>query len=57
MCGNLTIYCEVEPRSVVPGVGRPVREDHPTLVPSLIALTDVREIDAALAVTTANRVF
>lgn len=47
---DLTIYTEVEPGSIVPGIRRPVREDHPALVPSLVALADVGQIDASLAV-------
>lgn len=54
---DLTIYGEVEPRSIVPGVRRSVREDHPTLVPSLIALTNIREINAALSISAVHGIF
>lgn len=54
---DLTIYSEVEPGSIVPGIWSPIREDDPALVPSLVALADVGEIDAALAVRPAVGVF
>lgn len=44
----------MEPRPVVPRVGGPVREDDPALVPSLVALPDVGQIDAPLPVTSAR---
>lgn len=43
---------EVEPRAIVPRVRRSVGKDHPTLVPALIALADIREIYATLAIRT-----
>lgn len=46
----------MEPRAVVPRVWGPVREDDPALVPSLVALSDVGQVDAPLAVATARGV-
>ena len=46
----------MEPRAVVPRVWGPVREDDPALVPSLVALPDVGQVDAPLAVATARGV-
>jgi len=45
-----TVNGEMKPRAVVPRVRRPVRKDHPALVPALVALADVGEIYATLAV-------
>lgn len=46
----LTVDGQVEPGAIVPGAGSPVGEDDLALVPALVALPDVGEIDAALAV-------
>lgn len=40
----------MKPGTVLVTVGRPVEEDDLALVPSLIALTDVRQIEAGSAV-------
>lgn len=40
----------MKPGTVLVTVGRPVEEDDLALVPSLIALADVRQIEASLAV-------
>jgi len=45
-----TVNGEVEPRAVVPRIRRAIRKDHPALVPALVALADVGEIYATLAV-------
>lgn len=40
----------MKPGTVLVTVGRPVEEDDLALVPSLIALADIRQIEASLAV-------
>lgn len=40
----------MKPRAVVPRVRRAVRKDHSALVPSLVALADIRKIYATLAI-------
>jgi len=45
-----TVNGEVKPRAVVPRIRRPVRKDHSALVPALVALADIGEIYATLAV-------
>lgn len=44
----LTVDVEVEPGTVL--VGRPVEEHHLALVPSLVALADVGQVEAGPAV-------
>lgn len=50
-CGQaLTVDVKVEPGTVLVAVGRPVEEDDLALVPSLIALADVGQVEARHAV-------
>lgn len=41
----------MEPRAIVSRIWRSIREDHPTLVPALVAVANIREIYATLAIS------
>lgn len=47
----LTIDGQMKPSAIFSWIRCPVRKDDATLVPALIALSDVGEIDAALTVS------
>ena len=52
--GLLTVDGQMEPGAIVPRAGRSVRKDDPALVPALVALPDVGDVDAALAESPAH---
>lgn len=46
----------MEPRAIVSRIRRSVGEDHPALVPALIAFANIREVYATLAISAMTRV-